>query len=75
MVDNMSLFEETREEQALLCALLDLRQWLAVWLEGSELENLVEATKKTIKDIEVLLPEEKIGEIARGTGVYLEETE
>jgi len=71
----MSLFEETREEQALLCALLDLRQWLAVWLEGSELENLVEATKKTIKDIEVLLPEEKIGEIARGAGVYLEETE
>ena len=51
--------EETREEQVLLFALLDLRQWLAVWLGGSELENLVEATKKTIKDIEVLLPEEK----------------
>lgn len=57
--------EETREEQVLLFALLDLRQWLAVWLEGSELENLVEATKKTIKDIEVLLPEEK-----RSIGYY-----
>lgn len=41
--------EETREEQVLLFALLDLRQWLAVWLGGSELENLVEATKKLSK--------------------------
>lgn len=66
---------DTREEQVLLFALLDLRQWLSVWLEGDHLDNLVEATKETIKNIEVLLPEEKIGEIARGAGVYLEETE
>ena len=45
---------EPTQKQTLLHALLDLKAWLK-YLNGGELENLAEATKDTIKEIEVLL--------------------
>jgi len=53
---------DTTQKQALLYALLDLRAWLR-YLNGGELENLAESTKGTIKEIEVLIPKEKLDEI------------